>query len=173
MDTGELALKWEFPGGKIEPGETGEAAIILEIMEELSATIVVDRYLMSAPPFRRFSCLLDALGIKHSVCERFAKLLVSHLPVCHHGLAGLCQFLFRPIFTHAVVSLMFSMCMYALMGMDSKSIIGICVERCVPFNKYLYQCLTKSRIVWSNGKRLLCTPSGFIFHNMFRGWDNE
>lgn len=33
--------KWEFPGGKIEPGETNEAAIVREIQEELGTAIDV------------------------------------------------------------------------------------------------------------------------------------
>lgn len=36
---------WEFPGGKIEKGETREEAIIREIKEELDIEIKVDEYL--------------------------------------------------------------------------------------------------------------------------------
>ncbi len=35
----QLPLKWEFPGGKIESGETDEAALIREIAEELEINI--------------------------------------------------------------------------------------------------------------------------------------
>jgi 8-oxo-dGTP diphosphatase len=38
-----LALKWEFAGGKVEPGEPPEAAIVREISEELGCAIVVTR----------------------------------------------------------------------------------------------------------------------------------
>lgn len=39
------SLKWEFPGGKIEPGETTQQAICREIREELDYAVEVDTLL--------------------------------------------------------------------------------------------------------------------------------
>jgi 8-oxo-dGTP diphosphatase len=46
-DQGETGNLWEFPGGKLEQGESGEKAIVREIAEELQLQISVERYLMT------------------------------------------------------------------------------------------------------------------------------
>ena len=42
---GEFKGMWDFPGGKIEPGETPQQALVREIREELDTTIRVGEFI--------------------------------------------------------------------------------------------------------------------------------
>ncbi len=45
-DGGERGGQWEFPGGKVEPGESEAAALRREILEELGCEVDVGRLLV-------------------------------------------------------------------------------------------------------------------------------
>lgn len=64
--TGEMGGLWEFPGGKIEAGETVEQCIKREIKEELDIEIIVgDRLTTINHTYKTFSVTLYVHNCQH------------------------------------------------------------------------------------------------------------
>lgn len=84
---GEFKDGWEFPGGKLEPGETAEQAAVRELREELDVTIADLEHLCTVEydydAFRLsmecFTCRIAAGTIEERVHENMAWLDVAHL----------------------------------------------------------------------------------------------
>ncbi len=42
---GDYKGYWEFPGGKLESGESPEEAVVRELKEEMAVTVVIDKFI--------------------------------------------------------------------------------------------------------------------------------
>ena len=60
-------LLWEFVGGKVEPGETKEQALIRECQEELAVTLDVDEVFMDV--IHEYPDLTVHLTLFHSTIQ--------------------------------------------------------------------------------------------------------
>lgn len=85
--------KWEFPGGKIEPGETGEQALARECREELNVELDVGEALADvthAYPGRTVHLILYAARIQRGEPRRLEHSEIRWVPIPELASYDLC-----------------------------------------------------------------------------------
>ncbi len=73
----KLPLKWEFPGGKVELGETPEECLIRELKEELNLDIVVGKKIATSI-YSYGSGTINLVAYAAQIVSGSMKLLVHH-----------------------------------------------------------------------------------------------
>jgi mutator protein MutT len=72
LSGGSMGGRWEFPGGKAEPGESPEQALEREILEEFGAEISVGAFISSARFFhdgKEYSVMAFEAALKTPIRE--------------------------------------------------------------------------------------------------------
>ena len=87
-------LLWEFPGGKIEAGETGEQCIIRECQEELGVTVEVEDIFMEL--IHTYPDLTVHLTLFHAKIESGTPQLLEHNAIRWISTGQICQYDFCP-----------------------------------------------------------------------------